>query len=295
MKYSNKGNKKCIGISGASMPDFICILLTCTPYSPAMRLIIFALLLFLSQQTHAQFPTHTRPGEKDSMLVQLANAKDDTFKVEMYHSLICDYIVTQKEKRRYAQAMLALSQQLDYKEGIADAYNSIGITYAHSLAHADRAMDNYYMARYYFEQVKDLRGLGGVICNMGDIYAYRREYQRALDTLTRAEQLLVAIKDSSTYLPITIYDIGACYYGMKDYDKARQAYSTANAFFKHRKIQQGMAGCYWAIGWCYLKQDKYDDAMAMAALSLAAAQKTACKKCVQLAEKLQRRARKMNS
>jgi len=261
-----------------------------------MRTSILSLFfLLISSTIYAQFPTHTRPGEKDSILAQLANAKDDTFKVKMYHSFISDYVVTKKEKRRYAQAMLALSQQLDYKEGIAEAYNSIGITYAHSLAHADRAMDNYYMARYYFEQVKDLRGLGGVICNMGDIYAYRREYQRALDTLTRAEQLLVAIKDSSTYLPITIYNIGACYYRMKDYDKARQAYSTANAFFKHREIQQGMPGCYWAIGWCYLKQDKYDDAIAMAALSLAAAQKTACKKCVQLAEQLQRRAIKMKN
>lgn len=260
-----------------------------------MRLFLSTILLFLLQHANAQFPTHTRPGEKDSMLVQLANAKEDTFKVKMYHSLICDYIVTQKEKRRYARAMLALSQQLDYKKGIAEAYNSIGLTYTHSLAHADKAMDNYNMARYYFEQVNDLRGLGGVICNMGNIYADRREYQRALDTLTSAEQLLVAIKDSSTYLPIAIYDIGACYYRMRDYDKARQAYSTANTFFKHREIQQGMAGCYWAIGWCYLKQDKYDDAMSMATLSLAAAQKTACKKCVQLAEQLQRRAIKMKN
>lgn len=257
-----------------------------------MRNLIATLLLLLSLTAHAQFPTHTKPGEKDSMITALTNAKDDTFKAQMYSSLINDFKVTTKEKRRYAQAMLALSQQLDYKKGIADAYNSIGLTYAHSLAHEDKAMDNYNMARYYFEQVNDLRGLGGVICNMGNIYAIRREYQRALDTLTRAEQLLVGIKDSF-YLPITIYDIGACYYRMKDYDKARQAYTTANAFFKKRQIQQGMAGCYWAMGWCYLKQDNYDDAMAMATLSLAAALKTDCKKCVQLAEKLQRRARKM--
>jgi tetratricopeptide (TPR) repeat protein len=259
-----------------------------------MRNLIATLLLLLSLTARAQFPTHTKPDEKDAMLALLANAKEDTFKVKIYHSLISDYIVTQKEKRRYAQAMLALSQQLDYKKGIAAAYNSIGLTYAHSLAHEDRAMDNYNMARYYFEQVNDLHGLGGVICNMGNIYANRREYQRALDTLIKAEQLLAGIKDSF-YLPITIYDIGACYYRMKDYDKGIQAYATANAFFKNRQIQQGMAGCYWAMGWCYLKQDRYEDALAMATLSLATAHKTACKKCVQLAEKLQRRARKMKS
>ncbi len=249
------------------------------------------LLLLVAVNAHAQFPTHTRPGEKDAMITTLANAKEDTFKVMMYRSLFYDYLTSKKEKRKYAEAMFTLSEKLNYKKGLAEAYNCLGQTDAHSLKHAGRIMDDYHMARYYFEQLGDVRGVGGVLSNMAKTLYFRSGHGGALDTLMRARQLLEGIGDTA-YLPLVYYNIGSYYYRAHDYTKAIESYTAARKIFKTSQVQQGIAGCCWVMGLCYMKLEKYDDAIALAHASIDAAHKTVCEKCVQLGEKLLRRAEK---
>lgn len=250
-----------------------------------MRLFILILLFVVSPAANAQFPTHTRPGEKDTILVQLANAKEDTTRVNMYISLFYDYPATKKEKRKYAVAIARLSQELSYKKGIAEGYNCLGLTDAHSLAHVGRTMGDYNMARYYFEQTGNMRGVGAVLSNIGKSLFNRGDRTGALDTFLRARVILEQCNDTA-YLPFALYNIGSCYFKSKDYPRAIAHYNKAKSIFEFYGVQQGVAGCYWAIGHCYRQQKQYHEAIDAAKLSLEASQKSGCEKCISVSKKL---------
>ncbi len=79
----------------------------------------------------------------DSLLVALTEAEEDTNKVKLYTALYKEYASSDPELGNdYLRSGIALAQELDYKEGEAEA--TLGLGYSHSrLGNSDSAI--YYL------------------------------------------------------------------------------------------------------------------------------------------------------
>ena len=125
-----------------------------------MRKIFTIVFVFISFSVHAQ----QTPFKPDSLLREIQNSKDDTNKVLLYERLFYSNNNAQlfygnsenlDEKLIYATKMLALSQRLYYKKGIADGYNCIGIVYSNKKGFASTAIDNFYSAITLYKETGD--------------------------------------------------------------------------------------------------------------------------------------------
>ena len=253
-----------------------------------MRLLITSLLLHLTFIANAQWPLYVKQQARDSILTCLANAPEDTVKVNLYLSLFYNYVASKRERHRYAANIISLSRKLNYTRGIAEGYICSGQN--GNFLHRDEALADFGMAKYLFETLGDQRGLGHALLCISVVYNnYLYEYDKSLDVLLQSKKIFEAINDSD-YLSIALYDIGACYNGKKDYSKAIEYYKAANVIFKalDKKIdtKRGQALAYWAMGHCYKRQGKYNEAEASAKMSLDLARSADCNKCVRFAEKL---------
>ena len=170
--------------------------------------------------------------------------------------------------------MLTLAQTLNYRPGIANAYNCLGSIYAQKKNRTNTALSSFYFARDIYAQIGDQRDLGGTLCNIGQVYCRVHQYTLAMDTLLLAKQLLTGVNDPA-YLAYTLYWIGNTFLYKKQYPEALENYAAAKTIYENNDCKQGLAIVYLQIAELYRKQKKYEAAASAAETALKLANETA--------------------
>ena len=148
--------------------------------------ILFA-LLFISATAIGENATI------DSLLLKLKTANDDTNKVKILYQLseLCE---SDNDVLKYAQEALALSLKLDYKRGLADAYNNIGYVYSNR-GQVKQALELFMFSLKLREELNNKFGIGEALTNISVIYNNQGQKEEALDYNMRALRIFKEINE----------------------------------------------------------------------------------------------------
>ncbi len=152
----------------------------------------------------------------------------------------------------YGHKGLQLAQELDWKKGVAKAYNSLG---ANNKAKNENAiaLDFYLKALPIFEQIKDNASLQATYGNIGNVYLSQKKYDRAF--IYDSMALAICEKYKFTEGSVrTLGNMGVLFDEQGNYVKALIYYRKALKFadennFKSDKAKNlgGIAGVYCAM------------------------------------------------
>lgn len=180
-------------------------------------------------------------------------------------------------------SLLKVSRQLNYEEGIADAYNYKGVI-NRDQSNLKEALDNYLIALPLFEALKKDGKVAGIQNNIGLIYAEIKEYKTALAYYFKAVKINLKNRDkkidakdkvaqedkvkANINLAINYNNIATCY---QKINQPVSAQTYLNQSLNIRKTENdtiGMAMAYHNIGLNYQLKKNPDSAIVFFNLSL---------------------------
>ncbi|HMC85445.1 MAG TPA: ATP-binding protein [Chitinophagaceae bacterium] len=183
-----------------------------------MKRLFIVLLLFFLFDAIAQ--KHGQP-LIDSLLAELPKLKEDTNKVKALIRVAQTYmLVNPNQSFPYVNQGLQLAEKIDWKKGIANAHNTLGLLVGDS--------GNNTLAREHFEKSysinKSLDLKTNQVTNLSNIgRSYQREsdFSRAADNYFKALSIAEEMK-SSEQIALVATNITVSFYSQKNYAKATE-------------------------------------------------------------------------
>src|ERR1035437_4506871 len=116
-------------------------------------------------------------GRIDSLLSLVKSEKPDTIKVIHLNILSDEYLVSGSfgKTLHFCNAAIEVAQQLNFRKGTVDAYNTIGNVYQQQ-GDYPKALDNYLKALKLDEELNDKKGIAIRLGNIGLVYMYQGDY-----------------------------------------------------------------------------------------------------------------------
>jgi tetratricopeptide (TPR) repeat protein/competence protein ComGC len=200
----------------------------------------------------------------DSLHTILQTTKEDTVKISALIEL-CRTQCKQAEyaaAKKYADDALLLAQKISYTNGIAAAYNQMGIVFWYvkdntsALVYHQKALDIYL-------QSNNAVGVSEVLNRMGHDYADLPDYTKALLFFKRALQL---DKDIGSVIGVVKNTdlIGFVNMKLENYPEALKQYFAALELGEKIKNRRSISAACHDIGEVYEKQNKLNDALKFA-------------------------------
>ncbi|WP_309640193.1 tetratricopeptide repeat-containing sensor histidine kinase [Flavobacterium sp.] len=142
--------------------------------------------------------------------------KTDTSKVNTLNDLSLTYKnIDCLKGLEYGKQALSISKKLDWSDGIANSYNSIGVNYF--------AKSQYVEAEKCYNNVlkitKNKKAISTALRNTGAIYTSQGDYAKGLKYCFQALKISEAAKDKKN-ISRTFSNIGSNYFYLKKYEKA---------------------------------------------------------------------------
>ena len=160
---------------------------------------------------------------------------------------------------KYGTAAFNLAKKINYLDGEAEACRVIGIG-QYYISKYENALDEYLKAISYYEQNHNLKGVGKVYNNIGNLYL-RNDYDKALQYYNKS--LVVAKKfDVKADIAGLELNIGAIEMKKKNFLPALQKFQTSMQLFKQIDVPVMVIQCLENIGDVYNNLKQYDKAKA---------------------------------
>lgn len=192
----------------------------------------------------------------------------------------------------YSIRALESSLKFNYRDGVGNAFNNIGVfyknqgLYANALNYYNKAHDIfvdtqnkkgeafalsnlatiYSLSKNYEVALEDflhsfriMKSLGlneemvGVLNNLGNIYKERNEDFRAIKIYEEA--INISGSDSTKLISDPLINIGNIYYERNDFNKALESYKKALKIETANRNKEGMAACYLSMSNIYRKEN----------------------------------------
>ena len=192
------------------------------------------------------------------------------------------------EQSNYAKALqyhlkaLKIYEETKSYEKLARVYNNVGIVY--------KAQGEDFKALQYFikclkiqQKIED-NTIGITMTNIGNIYLNQKNYPKAFEYYTKAEQLFGKYPNSRG-LGELFNNLGLYYKKNGNLPKALENYSKALTQFDSIEDKFGVSDTYFYIGEVHYEQGKYDDALENTSKSLQLARALEITEQVEHAEK----------
>ena len=162
----------------------------------------------------------------DSLEQHAANWKQnrDTLLARIFIRLSSSFLYRDNSKaRRYADSALALSNRIQFKSGIAKAYNNIGLLYSHE-DNLEVALDYLNKSLSFFSEKRDSYMLAVVNENIGIVYGKSSQYHKAINSFNEAIRFTPQKFFNEFYYQIR-NNIANCYYLLGDMEKTKNIYT----------------------------------------------------------------------
>jgi tetratricopeptide (TPR) repeat protein len=226
------------------------------------------------------------------------DANQDTARVNLlikqgYLSRLTDHDQTIKK----GQQALELAQKLNYVNGIAESYRTLGIGeyYAN---HEAKSFSDYLYALSYFKISRNVIGqarvynnignlyqasdydksleylekglkiaqnladpklLASSYLNLGNIYNRKKNFYKALDYYTQSQQLFLKVNDHVSLI-LCLQNFGLLYYNLKQYDKAEELLLQANREAKLKDLNTSIGSIDLTLTSLYIEKKMYPEA-----------------------------------
>jgi signal transduction histidine kinase len=209
----------------------------------------------------------------DSLQLQLKNHNASKFKLSKNTSALYDttkanilYELSKSYRNNdptksieLANQSLALSQQINYKKGIGNAFNTLGVSY-HQKGEFTQALDYYKRSLEIRKEINDKKGSGFCYTNIGGVYFKLGSYPLALQNHLFALKISEEIDDQNG-IAGSYNNIGTIYMVQKSFDKALKYLWNALEINKITGNKQYQSSNLDNIGNIYMYQYKYADAL----------------------------------
>lgn len=221
-------------------------------------------ILFLLCALPACNTLHGQQHEIDSLRSLIVKDKEDTNKV-IHICLLCNAYDVNGEFEKSLNSgnqSLELAAKLDYKRGIAAAYNELGNLYLNQ-SDCPQALEYFLRALKIDESLQDKTGMMKRLGNIGVVYKIMADYPKAMDyyfrSLKIAEELAKSpdkalAQSSKNRVAIQLGNIGNIYNLQGEYTKALDFYFKALKQLEAVGDKVGIARIYGNIGAAYSDQ-----------------------------------------
>ncbi len=193
----------------------------------------------------------------DSLLVALPKMKEDTLKVNTLIELsIANKGANSTQGIQYGQNALTLAKKLQWDDGIAESYNSIGLNY-YSLTNYIEAKDFYIKA---LEATKNKKIINKTLKSIGTYYGTQGNYSKSLDYFFQSLKMSEELKDEKNTAKV-LSNIGANYFNLNRNKEAIQYYEKALKINTKLDVKLGVSKNLRNIGNVYLFLKNNDTAI----------------------------------
>ncbi|MBI3500158.1 MAG: tetratricopeptide repeat protein [Bacteroidetes bacterium] len=188
------------------------VLKTLKVYNSPVRLFVLRLLCSsLIPLYLIPYSSHAQNAKTDSLLLLLKKDKEDTNKVNHLYQLTreCELTGDYEKGLNYGNESLQLARKLNFKKGIANAYNNSANIFRYQ-ANYLQALDYYLKALKIDEELKNKKAIAMRLGNIGNVYRNQSDYAKALDYYFRALKMKEEF-GNKLGVAITLGNIGIVY------------------------------------------------------------------------------------
>lgn len=212
--------------------------------------IIFLTIIYLDVYAHLE-----QKVVNDSINIK---SKPDIERVNEINRLgYSSRLIDPEQTLAYAEKALKLGKEINYLDGIAEAYRIKGIA-KYSINQNESAIENYLNALSYFKQNKNLHGEAKVYNNIGILYR-DVDYDKSAEYFDQA--LKIALKLDIRDLTAGLYlNIGTLYQKKKSYNLALSYFEKSIELFRILKVPEGIVACLQNTGVTYFRLNQLDKA-----------------------------------
>lgn len=195
----------------------------------------------------------------DSLKTLLKLANNDTTYVNILNRLAKHYYLNDQVLAiDYAIKAEKIAENCGYYFGLAQAYQNIGIIYAHK-ENNELALDYYNKCYKLYQLRNETEGMAMVLDNMGLIHTRLHQFATAIEFHRKSLELKKELNDS-TGISHSYANIGKVYAEQKKYDKALIHFYNSLRLKEALKDKNGMANAYRNIGIIYHQIKSFDQA-----------------------------------
>jgi|GEM_PF-1035965 len=226
-----------------------------------MRFVFTSLLVFI---LCPRFVLAQKQGQAqiDSLIAELPKARQDTHKVNLLNklSMFAGWRVSNFDDAfHYARQAKQLAEVLNFKKGIANSYNNIGITYNIQRNYPE-ALENYRTALKIREEIRDKPGIATTYNNIGVFYSNQGNYSQALKNYRSALKIREEINDKQG-IAACYHNIGMIYNNQGDYPEAMKMAIAALKVHMETGDKYATAKSYASIAAIYQNLDNYTESL----------------------------------
>jgi signal transduction histidine kinase len=208
---------------------------------------LYAALFLVPQTTAAQ-----NKSVIDSLKSDLATSQGEP-RVRTLNALCWEFRTFDQTKAiEYGLQALGLAEQLQFKSGMASAYNNLGIVYRRR-GNYPQALDYHLKALKISEDIKDSSDIGQALNRIGLIYQGQSNYNAALEYFERARALYQKIGEING-IGTVLTNIGEIYSRQGKYSLALEYLVKSQAIYEETGDLYGTAESLLEIGLVYSKQ-----------------------------------------
>ena len=218
-------------------------------------LILVLSLIFISGKSLSQTP------RADSLLTVINSTGDDSLKVRAYLDLGEEFLNSDiSQSVHYLDDAILLALKIDYKKGLADAYNLQG----RALANQGNFQDAIFINRQSlsgYQELNDKLGEANILNNLGSIYYRMGNSSKALEFHFQSLKISQEI-DNKLRIGTSYNNIGTVYLKSEStLDDALDSYKKALDVFEQIEYENGISTVAMNIGEIYFLEFKYDSAL----------------------------------
>ncbi len=169
------------------------------------------------------------------------------------------YLGTLDSAMLFYKRSLELSQRIDYKVGLANAYSNIGLIYEY-LGKYNEAIENHLQSLSLEEELNNDEGIAGSLNNIGNIYSYLGQKEKALDHYLRALRINQELGNENGVADL-FNNLGTIYQEQKNFEKALLYFQSALVINKQLNQSEGIASVLNNLGTTYFQMEDYENAL----------------------------------
>jgi signal transduction histidine kinase len=226
---------------------------------------LFAILLFCLSPVISS-------GQKskiDSLERAARNAKEDSNKVITLNLLTRQIYLRGNYDTAtfYANEAKVIAEKINYKKGLANAYNNIGNINMYR-GDFSEALKNHSISLKIQTEIGNKAGIASSHNNMGNIYFGQGIYPEALKNYLAAMSIYKELPDVKMSLASAYNNIGNVYFTQGNYSEALKNYQAGLETRKEIGDKQGLAASYGNVGNVYFSLGKFTEALKSDSISL---------------------------
>ena len=196
----------------------------------------------------------------DSLLLKLSQASEDTTKVNLLDDLSFNYQFSDPDEGlKMAAEALALSEKLNWKNGIANSNKLLGIHHFRK-SEFDQALPLFSLCLKQYQEIGNEKGIAKSLGNIGNVYLVQSEYPKALKYYLDELKILEKLNEKAEMAGI-LGNIGIIYFNLTDFPKALEYYNQSLKINQELGNDAGSALTLGNIGGIYADQKDYKKAL----------------------------------